>query len=66
MIEISKKEAMYLRKKFKSLDITRTCKNKGGAHRGKRFVEESKHIIDALKIFDFNFKHNEEIQNEKK
>ena len=51
MIQITKRQATYLRAAYPDLQITRTCKKKSKAKRGKRYVEESGRVKQALARF---------------
>lgn len=51
MIEISKEEADYLRTRFRDINIVRTCRAKGNARRGKRYVEETRQVKKMLRNF---------------
>lgn len=51
MILITKEQAIYLRDIMPDIKITKTCRNKSNGKRAKRYVEESRKVLVALKNF---------------
>jgi hypothetical protein len=52
MVEITKQEAMYIRKHYQEINIAQTVKSK--RHRGKYFLEETAESMDILNKIERN------------
>lgn len=51
MVYITKDEAEYLRKTIPDIHIVKTCRLKNKGNRGKRYAEETRSVITALREY---------------
>ena len=51
MVYITKDEAEYLRKVIPEVHIVKTCRLKNKSNRGKRYAEETRSVITALREY---------------
>ena len=48
LVQITKEQALYLRERYPSVNIVKTCSGKHSAKRGKRYVENNAKVRSLL------------------